>query len=447
MAMHNALERLEKRAPLSPWRQKALVQAANEYLVTHEHREYVPLYQGCAADFAGQAETALCHWRLAWRAYISHQPQAVTLLREHLRQYPSSEKAGASLFYLGREAERANDMAGAWRYWREALQRFPNSYYGVLARGLTAKPAPAASPEVERFLQSVRWPKRETAPDFRPDGPAQRRIERARFLAASGLETWGEAELRFAARNGVNRWPLAMELARIATGRGAPPVAMRHIKGTVPEYLFLPREAAPIEFWKYAFPFPYRARIERHSRERGLDPFLVAALIRQESEFDPLAVSPAKAIGLMQVMPATGRALSRKLGIRPFSLARLKNPETSIQLGTYYLSQQLAARNGSVEDTLAGYNAGPSRVPKWRGWEDYREPSEFVETIPFQQTRDYVQIIQRNADIYRWLYANEPVAGEPEPRVAASPAPAAKKPAAKAATAKKKAAPKTKKKQ
>ncbi len=124
----------------------------------------------------------------------------------------------------------------------------------------------------------------------------------------------------------------------------------------------------------------------------------------------------------------------------------MKNPETSIQLGTYYLSQQLAARNGSVEDTLAGYNAGPSRVPKWRGWEDYREPSEFVETIPFQQTRDYVQIIQRNADIYRWLYANEPVAVEPEPQVA--PARAGGKEASnrpQGAPAKK-SAPKTKKK-
>jgi soluble lytic murein transglycosylase len=443
--MHDALNALQKRAPLSPWRQKALVQAANEYLVGNEHQEFVPLYQACADDFADRDDAALCHWRVTWRAYLEHRPDATQKLRDHLERYPSSEKAGAALYYLGRSAERAQDLSAAHRFWREAFLRFPNSYYGVLSRDLTSGAPATPAPETDQFLRAIRWPQRELAPDFRPAGVNQRRVQRARFLAASGLETWAEGELRFGVRTGANPWPLALELARTATRRGAPPVALRHIKGTVPGYLYLPRDAAPAEFWKYAFPFPYRYRIDRHARERGLDPYLVAALIRQESEFDPSAVSVAKAVGLMQVMPGTGRELSRKLGIRPFRTALLKDPETNIRLGTYYLSRQIESRQGSVEDTLAGYNAGPSRVPKWRGWNDYREPAEFVETIPFQQTRDYVQIIERNADVYRWLYSSEPMVYEPEPPPPAAPpkASAAKSTAAKSTSAKPTAKPKS----
>lgn len=439
-SMQDTLDRLRRAAPLSPWRQKALVMAANEYFVSNEPSEFLPLYRACADEFPDAADASVCHWRVTWRAYLDHRAEAPQLLREHLKRYPSSEKAAAALYYLGRDAERSGDNAGARRFWREAMNHFPNSYYGVLSRGLAVNGDSGASPETDRFLNSIPWPARERAPDFSPDANAQKRIQRARFLVAEGLETWAESEMRYGARNGANPWPLALELARTATRRGAPPVAVRHIKGTVPGYLFLPRDAAPIEFWKYAFPFPYRAAIERHARERGLDPFLVAALIRQESEFDPNAVSVANAIGLMQVMPRTGRELSRKVGLKGFHTSMLRNPAVSINLGTYYLSRQLETRKGSIEDTLAGYNAGPTRIPKWRGWADYREPAEFVETIPLQQTRDYVQIIERNADIYRWLYANEPVRQEPDP-VVATPAPKAPPKAAAPKSAPAKSAP------
>jgi soluble lytic murein transglycosylase len=433
------LAALERKAPLSPWRQKALVQAANSFLVQNDYESFTPLYQACADDFASMPESAYCHWNVAWRAYLQRQADAQALLREHLKRYPASEKAGAALYYLGRLAERAGDRQSAAQFWKEARTRFPNSYYGVLSRGLdgnaTSGNGGAASP-AELFLRSIEWPERERAPDFSVSGVTASRIQRARVLAQAGLETWAELEMRFGARTDSNPWPLALELARTATKRGAPAVALRHIKGTVPGYLYLPRDAAPKEFWKFAFPWPYRARIERHARERNLDPFLVAALIRQESEFDPSARSSANAMGLMQVMPATGRELSRKTGVQPFRTPMLYDPEVSIRLGTYYLRAQLDRRAGSVEDTLAAYNAGPTRIPRWRGWADFQEPSEFVETIPLQQTRDYVQIIWRNADVYRWLYAGEPAVYEPEPP-ATKPAAAAAKPAVRKATPKK----------
>ncbi len=434
--MYVAMEELSRRAPNSPWRLKALVLAGNEGLVQNDPNRYLPLYSACAAAFPDSADAPYCHWKVAWRAYLDRRGTAGGLLREHLDRFPTSEKAGAALYFLGRLAEEGGDAAYARRLYVELQSRFPNYYYALQAgerlKGAALQRA-GSSASAEKFLAGIRWPARNQNPDFRPDAASAQRIARARVLSGAGLEKWAEFELRYAARNGGSRYALALEMAETATKRGAPEVGLRLLKATVPEYLWVPREAAPRSFWKLAFPMPFRRSIESYSRQRGLDPFLVAALIRQESEFDPNAVSPANAIGLMQVMPLTGRELGRKVGVKGVRAATLKNPTINLNLGTYYLQRQLQARNGSVEETLAGYNAGPSRVPVWKTWGDYREPAEFVETIPFGQTRDYVQIILRNADFYRWLYAGEAVPAEAEPPAAvAAPAPTVRKSTAKA---------------
>jgi len=140
------------------------------------------------------------------------------------------------------------------------------------------------------------------------------------------------------------------------------------------------------------------------ARERELDPFLVAGLIRQESEFNPQARSPANAYGLTQVRPVTGRQFARKAGIPRYSNRVLLQPSANLKIGTSILRSMLDHNSGKVEQTLACYNAGPNRVAEWLTWNTYREPAEFVESIPFTETRDYVQAVMRNADIYRRLY-------------------------------------------
>ena len=151
---------------------------------------------------------------------------------------------------------------------------------------------------------------------------------------------------------------------------------------------------------------PYREELERFARQNNLDPFLMAALARQESEFNPKAVSGSSARGLTQIMPSTGRELSRRLRIRPYSTARLFQPQVNLQLGAYYLRSVADSVDGRWEAALAAYNAGLSRAKDWSTWGEFREAAEFVETVPFTQTREYIQIVLRNADIYRQLYAN-----------------------------------------
>jgi soluble lytic murein transglycosylase len=256
------------------------------------------------------------------------------------------------------------------------------------------------------FLRSVPWPSRERFPSFNPGPIVQKRLDRSHLLKMTGLDEFAENELKFGARNdGEQENVFAYQLAKLASDRGAPDQAMRYIKAFTPGYLYTPLDEAPLPFWQLAFPIPFRGSIEQHSRDQDLDPFLIAALIRQESEFDVKVISHSNAYGLMQVLPATGRQLARHFGVRRFDSADLLSADRNIQLGTYYFRNLLNSYGGQMEIALASYNAGPGHANVWRTWGPFREPSEFIETVPFHETRGYIQVVLRNADVYRRLYA------------------------------------------
>ena len=177
----------------------------------------------------------------------------------------------------------------------------------------------------------------------------------------------------------------------------------------------------------------------QQSALRGLDPYLIAALIAQESTFDPKVRSVANAWGLMQIVPATGRRLARTLGIRRFTTAMLTNAEINIRLGTLYFSR-LVEQFGGTYYALASYNAGESRVVRWKAERPGLDEDEFIDDIPFPETQNYVKRILGTAEDYRMLYGRgdgTPRAAPPasKPTVSAP----AKKPAAKKPAVKKKA--------
>jgi soluble lytic murein transglycosylase-like protein len=154
---------------------------------------------------------------------------------------------------------------------------------------------------------------------------------------------------------------------------------------------------------RIVYPFPYREAIVRESRTRGLDPFFVAGLIRQESMFHPTIQSAAGAVGLMQLLPGTGREVAGAEGIR-FSPAILGDPEINVRLGTSFLASMIRRFDGRAEDALSAYNAGPTRARQWRSRAEYRDTDVFLEHIPFAETRHYVKVVQQNTRIYTALY-------------------------------------------
>jgi soluble lytic murein transglycosylase len=155
--------------------------------------------------------------------------------------------------------------------------------------------------------------------------------------------------------------------------------------------------------YRLYFPVLERETLISSSRENGLDPILVAALIRQESNFNPLATSPVGARGLMQLMPDVGRSLAGAKGISPWNPDILYDPATNIKLGTTHLSA-LMRKYPEVVKALAAYNAGESRVEKWSTKTGAADPEVFTERIPFVETRDYVRTILRNRAYYQALY-------------------------------------------
>ncbi len=402
------LDQLAQQHPDSAWRLDALIFVANQANVDGDPATYLPLYQACAAGFPDDPRSAWCHWRLAFTAYWQNKVDAFDLLREQAQRYPDSVDTNAALYYLGRYSETRGDASAARTYFSQMVRLFPNTYYAVLGkeRLKEAKVASAAEdPVVLEFIRNIPFLVRAGPGSFVPDKDTQRRLDRAKLLETFDLNDWAESELKFGAReDGEQTHIYAYELAKLASAQNDYGQAVRYIKAYAPGYLSYPVSSAPLDFWHLAFPLPYRASLDRDSRENNLDPFLVGALIRQESEFNAKVISYAHAYGLMQVEPSTGRELARRLKIKGYRTSDLLTPDRNMQLGTYYFRSLLNQLNGEVEMALAAYNAGKSRVDQWRQRGTFREPSEFIETIPIDQTRTYVQVVLRNADVYRRFY-------------------------------------------
>jgi len=402
--MMAAVRRLGERYPQSPWRLKALVGAANHYLVTNRTAELAALDSAVYASFPAEPPAAQAHWRMAFRAYLENRNDAVAMLREHVARYPAHSTAGGALYFLGREAEREEELGAAAAYYGHLAKALPNTYYAVLARQRLADVpelrAAGASPGTAAFLAALALPQAKPVP---PDATVATtsRFERSRLLRTAGLADLADAELRFGARTDGQPALLAMEMASAAE---TPYQGLRDMKSLTSDYLNLPFSAAPEKFWQLLFPMPFRAELVASARARDLDPYLVAGLIRQESEFNPQALSRANAYGLAQVRPATGRQYAARAGVAAFTNRVLFQPAANLKIGATILRSMLDRNNGNLEQTLAGYNAGPTRAAEWLAWNTYREPAEFVETIPFTETREYVQAVLRNADIYRRLY-------------------------------------------
>ena len=392
--------RLKVQYPDSQWRLAALMWAGNHFLLKNDRASYLPLYRACYEAFPGNPSAAYCHWKVAWIAYLEKRAEAGQLLSEHLSLFPQSDRCPAALYFLGRLAEAASGKAGARASYRKILEAYPNNYYAALAAE-RLKPESIVAPAPASV-------------DFAPSAASTRRISRSRLLASASLTDWASQELLFSAKEDGQPRAIAIELARQASSRGAPEAAIRYIKALVPNYLGTPLDAASLEMWRLAFPLPFRQQIETYGKGQRLDPYLLAGLIRQESEFDADVVSRAGAYGLMQVMPATGRELSRTLKLGRFRISMLTNPRYNIQMGTSYFRSLLGALGGSTEAALASYNGGKTRVDDWLTWGPFSEPAEFMETIPISETRTYVQAVLRNSWMYRRIYMERVSEAKPD---------------------------------
>ena len=232
--------------------------------------------------------------------------------------------------------------------------------------------------------------------------PDNLRAQKSLLLENCGLTDFAVRELQAAGAETGGNWSVA-QIAKLLSDSGKYNAAIETLKRATPRYYAYSPADLPRQIWEGLFPRPYWDPLKRHAGANQLDPFLVASLIRQESEFNPGAVSPANAVGLMQLLPSVGKKLAREARVRGFNSGMLLDPEINIELGTRYLRHLLEKYDGKLEYALAAYNAGSERVDAWRN-HSYRDLHEFVESIPFTETREYVQAIVRNQEMYTQLY-------------------------------------------
>jgi soluble lytic murein transglycosylase len=193
-----------------------------------------------------------------------------------------------------------------------------------------------------------------------------------------------------------------VEAAQAAFDQGHFGTGMAYARLAVPSFDSRRFNEVPLQAWKALYPLPYEVQLRRESQKNGIDPMIVAGLIRQESTFQADVVSYANAYGLMQLLPKTAKLMARQRRVK-YAKNKLFDANYNIELGTYYF-KGLVDLTGTPEYALAAYNAGEDRIALWKSERNYEEIPELVESIPFSQTREYVQIVLRNAAVYRMIY-------------------------------------------
>ena len=397
------LSALAEKFPGTEWQQEALLAAGNAALASNDPKRAREYFRRLVAAGGSGSAAADAHWKLAWITYrAGEKPEAAKLFDEHLARFSDSQFFPRALFWGARLAAERGEAPLAERLLTQLRLCAPRDYLAQRAERLqgTLKGVSAGS-------ASELCRQRPAPPGLSPI--SRKRLEKAATLERLSFHEQAEAELEAALEQAAH--PLvATARARLAFSQQKYARATETFNRAFPAYWRLRLHELPREAWEILFPRPYWELIVREAERNQLDPFLVAALIRQESRFESRAESSAGALGLMQLMPATARAVARN---RSLSRGRLTEPELNIQLGTRYLASLLRRFGGSLEKAVAAYNAGGSRIEEWASRGSTDEPAEFVENIPLRQTREFVYIVLRNYRFYRDLYAGESASGSP----------------------------------
>jgi soluble lytic murein transglycosylase len=377
--------------PGTPWAQRALRAAANHYQKDARDEAALPYWRRLLREYPHGLYAESSAWRAGWGEYRARRFAAAAQIWERTARLRPPGTATPALLYWAARSHLAvgRQDRGRWLL-EETVQRFKHTYHGMRARERLAR---MAIPPLSVPAPPGGGP---SPTDVDPVGP---RAVRLRQLLL--IERFGEAarELRFMGTSPRVRGTLAWAEWRNGSFRPAIDVA----KQVFPHWVSASADHLPDEVWRILYPLRYEDALRRKAAERGLDPALVAGLILQESSFDAEALSRAGARGLMQIMPATGRGLARQRRVR-YRPSLLFDPETSLDLGTFYLRQLSDRFGGAVEKVLVGYNAGPHRVDKWTSLRPGLPEEEFIDTIPFTETRFYVRIVLTNREEYRRLY-------------------------------------------
>ncbi len=376
-------------------------------------------------------------WYIAWNAFRQGDlPRAVQSLRRLRDRFPGSSLVQRTHYWEGRFAALMGDLALARQAWGEAVAQEPLSYYGILARQRAKTLESDVRPVVLQggglFVASLdevppvdatRLDGEEDLPsnlatlllDVEPS-PMDSEVldwtspqgKRALRLMKLGLDDAAASVVqRLPARKDRSSAEVAYGRARVLYQLGDFNTAYRLVDGAFRQAFKTPPEGASKRYFQIAYPDAHSRTVTAAAREFSISPLLILAVMRQESGFDHRARSWAAAQGLMQIIPPTGGRIAEALGVPDFDTGALHDPAVNVRFGAWYLSQLVTKFNGNLPLAIASYNAGPEAVSSWLDKQPGRTLDEFVEEIPFRETRHYVKRVLGNLAVYRALYTSK----------------------------------------
>jgi soluble lytic murein transglycosylase len=379
------------RYPASPVLDRTWYGAGDIYEWFGNKDEAIASYNSVRLNFPSSEARDDATWRLAWLHYRSGDlADAYRFFKLLASEARDSALRTAARYWQGRTAEKVGDSELARQMYREVYDAGAESYYQALAaKSLARLGTPVAEPGYEPPARGRDLEVQSTSPRI------AFHLTRARALSALSLHSLAVGEISaletHAGADGAMRLYLAREYFKNHAYRRSLALANQ-----------LP--ASDSERDLYRFPLAHWQTIQRIAQERDLDPYLVLALIRQESLFEPRARSPAFALGLMQLLPSTAARVAARHGMRAPSHERLFDPEVNLKIGTQYLKDLLERYSNNWFKAIAAYNAGESAVDRWEKEITTDDIEEFVERIPYLETRGYVKLVMRNHRIYKKLY-------------------------------------------
>ncbi|HUE88671.1 MAG TPA: transglycosylase SLT domain-containing protein [Vicinamibacterales bacterium] len=390
----NALtEDFVARYPDHPRSEEALNEMARRYVLADDDGKAAAVYTRMIDRFPGGAFAERGAWKAGWWAYRTKDfGETIRVFERGATHFPRSDYRPAWLYWTARAYDRMGQRAKAVERYRLTATDYLNSYYGRLAwKRLEDHNEAHVTPGIRRVIEMP------------PDPPPNLGLVQA--LITAGLYRPALDELQYAQRVWGDSAPLQGTIGFVHNKMGNLRLGITAMRRAYPQFMAAGGEDLPVEILRTIFPLDYWPLLKGHAQAQGLDPFVVVALVAQESTFDPKIRSSANAIGLMQIIPPTGRRLAKRVGMRNFTERALENPEISARLGTRYFGD-MVKEFGGYHYALAGYNAGEHRVRRWNREAPGLPQDEWIDNIPYPETQNYVKRIVGTAEDYRRLYGD-----------------------------------------
>jgi len=420
-----SFQKIIDRFPESEWVDDALFLTGNIYREAGNMQKAIVYYSRLVREYSDSKFADSAMWWIAWSYYTAGDYQrSQRTLEDLVNRYPRSFLVNQARYWQGRVAEKKGNSSLAIAYYEKVLKKGPYTYYGYRGEERkrileeTGKVVKADDPaDITAACDTTPCSNDLMSSFDTDDGPPVWTEETKRILSADAtfkktlelmsLDMKNEAAQELWALQGKipQQRGILIGLSKAFFELGDYYRSLQLVLRHYERYLERPTDGTPEDIWLLAYPQGYWETIQSYARKYDQDPFFIAAIIREESQFSSDALSQAGARGLMQVMPATGEWVAKRIKLNGFDNGKLFDPDMGINIGTWYISFLMKKFKGDPLLAAAAYNAGPDAVTAWLGKYGYSgERDAFVEAIPFPETRGYVKKVLRNYGEYKRIY-------------------------------------------